>query len=237
MDNKIEPGYAAGAAKADYTAIAQAVSEHNNAATIYLELMKLSDYLIENKSDVLVSILDEQLGGKVDLVNENKNYCGGTGNMLAFAPDGKDYPCIRYMPISIGEEKSSKICIGNCYEGIYKKDNEKAIKTDLDAITYISQSPQKRIDCPVSQGCGWCSGYNFELYGTPNKRYTGICYAHKGRVLASCYYYCKRSIEIRDVEPRKIDLPREEVEQIIGKEASDALFKLQDEALMKNGGE
>jgi hypothetical protein len=32
MGNKIEPGYAAPAAKADYTALAQAVSEHNNAA-------------------------------------------------------------------------------------------------------------------------------------------------------------------------------------------------------------
>lgn len=32
MDTKIEPGYTASAAKADYTAIAQAVSEHNNAA-------------------------------------------------------------------------------------------------------------------------------------------------------------------------------------------------------------
>lgn len=32
MDNKIEPGYAAPAAKADYTALAQAVSEHNDAA-------------------------------------------------------------------------------------------------------------------------------------------------------------------------------------------------------------
>lgn len=32
MDNKIKPGYTALAAKADYTAIAQAVSEHNDAA-------------------------------------------------------------------------------------------------------------------------------------------------------------------------------------------------------------
>lgn len=93
--------------------------------------MKLSDYLVENKSDVLVSILDEQLGGKVDLVNENKNYCGGTGNMLAFAPDGRAYPCIRYMPISIGEEKSSKICIGNCYEGIYKKITKRQLRQTL----------------------------------------------------------------------------------------------------------
>lgn len=32
MDTKIKPGYTALAAKADYTAIAQAVSEHNDAA-------------------------------------------------------------------------------------------------------------------------------------------------------------------------------------------------------------
>lgn len=32
MDNKIKPGYTALAAKADYTTIAQAVSEHNDAA-------------------------------------------------------------------------------------------------------------------------------------------------------------------------------------------------------------
>lgn len=32
MDNKIKPGYTALAAKADYTAIGQAVSEHNDAA-------------------------------------------------------------------------------------------------------------------------------------------------------------------------------------------------------------
>ena len=32
MDTKIKPGYTALAAKADYTALAQAVSEHNNAA-------------------------------------------------------------------------------------------------------------------------------------------------------------------------------------------------------------
>ena len=32
MDNKIKPGYTALAAKADYTAIAQAVSEHNDSA-------------------------------------------------------------------------------------------------------------------------------------------------------------------------------------------------------------
>ena len=39
--------------------------------------------------------------------------------MLAFAPDGKAYPCLRYCPISIGDELASKVCIGDTND-IYK---------------------------------------------------------------------------------------------------------------------
>lgn len=204
-----------------------------DAKNIYFELQKLSNDIIDNNIEVFISMLTDNIGYRQNLEVDNKNYCGGTGNMLAFAPDGNAYPCIRYTPVSIGKEKASKICIGDCYNGIYKTDNQKKIKEMLDSITFTSQSPQKCIDCPISQGCGWCSGHNYELYGTPNKRFTGICYAHKGRVLASCYYHCKRALEVGDVEPRKINLPCSEVEEIIGKEESDALFKLQDEAFEK----
>lgn len=82
----------------------------------------------------------------------------------------------------------------------------------------------------MAQGCGGCSGYNYECFGTPNHRSTNICYAHKGRVLASCYFYNLRSIKLGDVEPKKINLPREEVERLIGKPEADALFALEKEA-------
>ena len=204
-----------------------------DAKNIYFELKKIGDYLIQNKLDIYISILNNVNGDKTNLEIDDKNYCGGTGNMLAFSPDGKAYPCIRYMPISIGNEKASKICIGDCFNGIYQRDNEKKIKEELNSITFTSQSPQKCIDCPISQGCGWCSGYNYELYGTPNKRYTGICYAHKGRVLASCYYYNNRHIEIGDVDAKKINLPYNEVVDILGKEEADYLFNLEKEAFNK----
>lgn len=103
----------------------------------------------------------------------------------------------------------------------------------LDAITLTTQSTQECIDCPVATGCSWCSGFNYEVYGTPNKRVTRICKAHKGRVLASCYFYNLRSIKLGDVEPKKINLPREEVEQLIGKQEADALFALEKEAAEK----
>ena len=201
-----------------------------DAKNIYFELKKVSDYMIQNKYNNYISILDEYIG---NFDNTIDNYCGGTGKMIAFSPDGKAYPCIRYMPISIGNEKSSKICIGDCFNGIYKTNDQLKIKKELDSITRKSQSTKECMECPVSTGCGWCSGYNYELYGTANKRCTNICYSHKGRVLASCYYYNKRHIELNDVNPKKINLPYNEVVDILGKEEADYLFNLEKEAFNK----
>lgn len=201
-----------------------------DAKNIYFELKKVSDYMIQNKYNNYISILDEYIG---NFDNTIDNYCGGTGKMIAFSSDGKAYPCIRYMPISIGNEKSSKICIGDCFNGIYKTNDQLKIKKELDSITRKSQSTKECMECPVSTGCGWCSGYNYELYGTANKRCTNICYSHKGRVLASCYYYNKRHIELNDVNPKKINLPYNEVVDILGKEEADYLFNLEKEAFNK----
>lgn len=201
-----------------------------DAKNIYFELKKVSDYMIQNKYNNYISILDEYIG---NFDNTIDNYCGGTGKMIAFSSDGKAYPCIRYMPISIGNEKSSKICIGDCFNGIYKTNDQLKIKKELDSITRKSQSTKECMECPVSTGCGWCSGYNYELYGTANKRCTNICYSHKGRVLASCYYYNKRHIELNDVNPKKINLPYDEVVDILGKEEADYLFNLEKEAFNK----
>lgn len=71
---------------------------------------------------------------------------------------------------------------------------------------------------------------SYELYGTANKRYTGICYAHKARVLSACYYQNKRCLEIGDVEPKKIYLPQKDAEEIIGAELSEELFSLEKKA-------
>lgn len=205
----------------------------SDAKNIYFELKKLSNYLIQTKSKATVALLDSDLGGAVNLQQDDKNFCGGTGHMMAFDPDGNAYPCIRYAPISIGKEKANKIIIGDCFNGLFKSESSKNIKKELDSITFTSQSPKKCIDCPVSLNCGWCSAYNYELYGTANKRYTGICYAHKGRVLGYYYYYNRRCIELGDRDPAKINLPYNEVVDILGKEEADYLFNLEKEAFNK----
>ena len=86
---------------------------------LYSQLKIAANYIVNNKLDVLVTIFDSLLGGRA---KDNHNFCGGTGSMLSFAPDGSAYPCIRYAPISIGEEKSKKVRFGSVYDGLYTTD-------------------------------------------------------------------------------------------------------------------
>lgn len=206
-----------------------------DARNIYLELKKVSNWLVDNHINAFLSILDSECGELPD-ATDDKNYCGGTGSMLSFAPDGKAYPCIRYAPISIGKEKAEKMCLGNCYDGLYATQYQKDLKTMLNGITRSSQSTEECLNCPIGSGCGWCSGYCYELTGTPNKRVTHICNAHKGRVLATCYYRNKRYFEIGDVEPKKINLTYDETREIIGDAEAVELFMLEKKAFEKKEG-
>ena len=58
-------------------------------------------------------------------------------------------------------------------------------------ITRRSQSTDECFYCPIAKGCAWCSAYNYEEFGTPNKRATYICIMHKARALANVYYWNK----------------------------------------------
>ena len=196
------------------------------------ELWKYSSfwYIVSKQLDVSITMLDSILGGKT---TSDTNFCGGTGAMMSFSPDGSAYPCIRYAPISIGEEKSKKVRFGSVYDGLYTTDAQRRAKAELDAITLTSQSEQKCIDCPVSAGCGWCSGLNYEMYGTANKRFTGICWAHKARVLASSYYHNRRYIEIGDCLPIKAELPKDDALEILPAADYEEFLKIERAALLK----
>ncbi len=198
--------------------------------SLYEQLKIVSDYIVDNKLDVVITILDSLLGEKA---RDDKNFCGGTGAMLSFAPDGSAYPCIRYAPISIGEEKAKKVRFGSVYDGLFATDEQKRVKSELDTITRTSQSPQECLECPVSAGCGWCSGLNYEMYGTANRRFTGICWAHKARVLASAYYYNRRYLEIGDCLPIKANLPAEDALKILTEGEYKEFIALEENALLK----
>lgn len=160
-----------------------------HAKTLYYELKKVADYLLNNHLERIkgTSILNLDLSQQKNI--SDKNFCGGDGNMLAVDYKGDLYPCLRYMESSIGQSQSPYI-IGNVNDGIGYNQQTKDMIAGLD-VTYKSQSPQECIDCPISSECGWCSALNYQEFGTINKRTTYTCLMHKARVLANYYYQNK----------------------------------------------
>jgi radical SAM protein with 4Fe4S-binding SPASM domain len=102
--------------------------------------------------------------------------------MLAADPDGVLYPCLRYMPSSIGDKQPILTC-GHVDTGI-----EKNLLKEMQKITRRSQSSDECFYCPIAKGCSWCTAYNYEVHGTINKRATFICPMHKARALANVYF-------------------------------------------------
>lgn len=162
-----------------------------HAKIFYEKLKELADWLLEDDlyKDFACSLFDEILGRPQNEF-ENQNWCGGTGKMLAVDVDGNLYPCLRYMPFTL-QNNREPVIIGDIVNGIEVTEKQKAIVTEIKEITRRSQSTDECFNCPISSGCAWCSAYHYDLFGTANKRATFICVMHKARVLANVYYWNK----------------------------------------------
>lgn len=192
----------------------------------YQELKKMADYLLSIDDDIAISLFDDEIFTPLP-ETENNNYCGGTGAMLAFDPDGIAYPCLRYMPSSLGKDVPPLIC--GSVEGVFEKPEHKALKDYLDSITRRSQSSDECFYCPIARGCGWCSAWHYQSLGSPNKRSMNLCTMHKARSLANVYYWNKWYKQQGIDKKMKMWLPEEEALKIISKEEYDMLKKLSDE--------
>lgn len=190
-------------------------NEHAN--TLYWQLHKITDWLFDNnlQDKVRLSMLTEHCG-KPQSAEENTNWCGGLGLMVAVDYKGDIYPCLRYMESSVGDKVQPYI-IGNIDCGINRK-KEHCERVDCMAcITRRSQSTDECFNCPISTGCGWCSAYNYEIFGTPNKRATFLCCMHKARSLANVYYQRRMGVDF------PLNCPKEWAVEIIGEEEYEKL--------------
>lgn len=163
--------------------------EHAN--ILYYQLKKIADYMIDNNlvETHRVAMFEEEYFKSLP-EKENHNWCGGTGEMTAIDWKGDIYPCLRYMESSLGTSQPP-IVIGNVWDGFMTKQCEKDCVSCLKAITRRSQSTDECFYCPIAKGCAWCSAYNYQVFGTVNKRATFICIMHKARALANVYFWNK----------------------------------------------
>jgi hypothetical protein len=85
----------------------------------------------------------------------------------------------------------------------------------MDNITRRSQSTDECFNCPIADGCAWCSAYNYQKFGTPEHRATFICCMHKARALANAYYWNKVYRIVDPCKRFKINIPKEWALEII----------------------
>ena len=166
----------------------------------YYQLKKVADYLIDNNLFNKIKLKQFDPSSYIMLNEEdNNNWCGGDGKMLALDPDGKIFNCVRYMESSLGDGGPEPLCIGDVDTGIGSNEAYKQNINCMQCITRRSQSTDKCFYCPIGRGCAWCSAYNYQCFGTPNKRATFICDMHAAESLANSYYY-NRYAEIKAKE-------------------------------------
>ena len=192
-----------------------------HATILYWELHKLADWIVKEglQNEVELSIF-EQNCGKPQPESDNNNWCGGTGLMIAIDYKGDIYPCLRYMESSLNNKVPAYI-IGNLECGINREEEHKQRIECLSCITRRSQSTDECFNCPISSGCAWCSAYNYEMFGTPNKRATFICDMHKARSLATVYYHRLIGKEY------PLYCPKEWAIEIIGEEEYNKLYTME----------
>lgn len=160
-----------------------------HAKEYYSQLKEIANKMLKNL-EVECTIFNE-FNYKPMPTTDNRNWCGGTGNMIAISPEGNIYPCIRYMDSSLGND-CPPIVIGDVYSGIYKTEEQRKTKEELNNITRRSQSTDECFYCPIAAGCSWCSAWNYQENKQLNKRSTNICQMHRAEAIANVYYWNKR---------------------------------------------
>ena len=123
-------------------------------------------------------------------------------------------------------EGSNDNIIGDVDTGIYKTAEAKQIKSEFDKITRQSQSTDECINCPIAQGCAWCSAYNYQKFGTANHRATFICPMHKAASLANVYYWNKRYKKENINKQFNLNCNIIDAIEIVGKSEVDYLLNL-----------
>lgn len=177
---------------------------------------------IEGKMEVYnITVADNHSYIAGGLMSSN---CGGNMQMLAFDPDGRAAPCIRYLASSLGDSQP-EIIVGSV-DGLFQTEEQIEAERCLECITRRSQSTDECFYCPIASGCAWCSAWNYQSFGTANKRSTNICVMHKSRVLANVYYWNKYYRKHNMPNRFECHLPKEEALRFISEEEYDHLIQL-----------
>lgn len=198
-----------------------------HARILYEQLKELADYVIDNNLDDKLYIAMFEQGFFRPKANDDiQNWCGGNGQMISVDYKGDIYPCIRYMESSLGLD-IKPLKIGNIYDGVLKTQECIDCNNCLKSITRKSQSTEECFNCPIAEGCAWCTAYNYQVFGTPDARATYICIMHQARALANAYFWNKKFHKENSNKRMKLWIPEDWALKIISQEEWDMLKSLE----------
>ena len=194
------------------------------AKILYYEMKKLADYILDNNlyNKYYISLFDESIG-KPRI--EDKNWCGGNGEMLAIGTDGKCFPCIRFMKYALSTPGREEKPIGNIFDGLESKEENEWLN-ELKKVTMSSQSDEKCNNCQIATGCSLCTGYNYDKFGTPNKKANYICEMHHARILSNRYYWQKLYNLLGMNNEFRLNVPIDKAIEIIGEDEYNMLVNI-----------
>lgn len=202
--------------------------EKKHALEMYNQIKSFSDWAddhYDKKSFDLSLLQDDPPIGVPMRKSEDRNWCGTTGYMMSVDPDGRYFTCIRFMESSLGDDIEA-YSVGSVETGIGSCDCERCRIDCLNKITRRSQSEDRCFYCPIASGCAWCTAYNYQENGTPDKRVDYSCDMHKARSLGTVYYwnnYYKKN-NINEVKP--LFIPKAWALEIISEDEYNDLVEL-----------
>lgn len=152
------------------------------------QLIELADYILDKElfnKGLICSLFSDSIGSPYTEEDYDRTYCGA-GKMIALAPSGEIFPCLRYYGHSLNNH--AEWPIGNIKDGI---DMER-VRPFMLASNRI-QSDEECLNCDVAAECAFCQGFNYDEADTPTNfhRAKYICKMHKARVRANNYYFNK----------------------------------------------
>lgn len=163
--------------------------DKNSAIALFEQLIKLADWIKENNlyDQIYIALFRNNSYKNATEEILNSSQCGASnGNMIALAPNGNFYPCIRFMESSLGEEIKPLI-IGDINNGILGTEEQQYNFSQLNSVKRKNISDKECLDCSIAYGCSWCIGYCYQYYQHFNKKTNFICDTHKMAALATKY--------------------------------------------------